>query len=133
MVNALAGRFSLNPITVSAEPRPNFFAGILWDTFNDDYVLDGVCENLMFLWRENSGGFHAEAVVLNRRYDFELLVRPTAHCRVVTCADVRKRDFAPAMESVLLDTDHRGLDCFAIVSRAIPNAASIEVSRASAM
>jgi hypothetical protein len=37
------------------------------------------------------------------------------------------------MESVLLDTGHRGLDCFAIVSRAIPNAASIEVSRASAM
>ena len=37
------------------------------------------------------------------------------------------------MESVLLGTGHRYLDCFAIVSRAIPNAASIEVSRASAM
>ena len=24
-----------------------------------------VCENLMFLWRENSGAFHAEVVVLN--------------------------------------------------------------------
>ena len=33
----------------------------------------------------------------------------------------------------LLDTGHRGLDCFTMVSRAILNAASIEVSRASAM
>jgi hypothetical protein len=79
MVNALAGRFSFNSVTVSAEPGPNFFAGILWDTSNDDYVLDGICENLMFLWRENSGGFHAEAVVLNRRYDFEFLVPSTVH------------------------------------------------------
>jgi hypothetical protein len=28
-------------------------------------VQRGACENLMFLWRENSGAFHAEVVVFN--------------------------------------------------------------------
>jgi hypothetical protein len=32
---------------------------------NNDYALDKGVRKPMFLWRENSGGFHAEVVVLN--------------------------------------------------------------------